>query len=364
NARVPMTRLSGLMSETYGVASRSSLDRRFDDAENSLVSFAMETGGQAFLKGMSAERIAEEILGDMDCVYLISFDPEDFPTDRSLRVRVAVNRPGVEIRARGLMTIRSESGRLTSELEAAFAAPEEVRGSKPLGGVMIPTGFEGGKYTALAQLIIPGSAQPRVDWDVGLSLLSRNRIREAASGRISVRGKDVPVVFEAVVRLAPGPWELTGVAHDSVTGEISAFRVEGDWPDPMDERAVVGPIALLQPVYAAFLRDGETRRKGSLGRVGTEPIRTDLPTALVGLVCRNRSERGTLSIERRLVGQTLVKFPSIELTPDRERCTIVSDVIPAGTMTSGLFRYELVVSNEEEDVASGIRELAALEPNP
>ena len=29
-----------------------------------------------------------------------------------------------------------------------------------------------------------------------------------------------------------------------------------------------------------------------------------------------------------------------------------------------VFRYELVVSNEEEDVASGIRELAALEPNP
>ena len=67
---------------------------------------------------------------------------------------------------------------------------------------------------------------------------------------------------------------------------------------------------------------------------------------------------------RRLVGETTVEFEVIDLEEGRDRCTVVSDVIPAGTMTAGLFRYELRVNSEEESVASGVRELAALEPGP
>jgi hypothetical protein len=362
-ARAPMTRLSTRTTARFGAASSSAMNQRFHDAESSLVSFAMETGGQAFLKGASAAKIAEDIQSDMACIYLISFDPSDFATDRPFPVRVRVNRPDVEARARGQLTIRSESARLTSRLMGAFAAPAEVRGSVQLIGSMIPTGFDDGKYSALAQVIIPGSPQGQVDWDVGVSVVTRSRVRETASGRITVRGEGVPVVFESVVRLAPGPWELTGVAHDSVTGEISAVRVEGEWPDPKDEETTVGPIALLQPVYAAFLRDGDTRRKGSLARSADEPIRTDLPTALVGLVCRNRSKSEQLSVERRLVGEDFVEFPPIDLVANGNRCAVITDVIPAGTMTAGMFQYEVRVRNEDTDIASGLRELAALEPD-
>ena len=32
----------------------------------------------------------------------------------------------------------------------------------------------------------------------------------------------MPVVFEAAIDLAPGPWALTAVAHDKVADEIKA----------------------------------------------------------------------------------------------------------------------------------------------
>jgi hypothetical protein len=40
----------------------------------------------------------------------------------------------------------------------------------------------------------------------------------------------------------------------------------------------------------------------------------------------------------------------------------VTDVIPADTMTAGMFRYEVNVRSEDEEVASGLRQLAAVEP--
>jgi VWFA-related protein len=361
--RTPQTRLTSVTTERYGTASPTAMNRRFLDAESSLASFAAETGGQAFLRGVSAAKIAESVRDDMDCLYLVSFDPTDFPVDRPLPVLVRVDRPKVEARARGLLTIRSDSARLKARLTAAFAAPSEARGAGRLVGVMIPTGFEDGRYSALVQAVIPGSPQPQVDWDVGVSIVSRSRVREDASGRISVRGAHVPVVFETVVRLSPGPWELTGVAHDTVTGDIVAGRIEGDWPDPNESEATVGPIALLQPVQAVFLRDGSTRREGSLGRAADEPVRTDLPTALVGLVCRDRAQSRPLQVERRLAGEDFVDFAPLDLPAGRDRCAVVTDVIPADTMTAGMFRYEVNVRSEDEDVASGLRQLAAVEPD-
>jgi len=115
-------------------------------------------------------------------------------------------------------------------------------------------------------------------------------------------------------------------------------------------------------VYAAFFRDGAVRREGSLGRRDGEPVRSDLPTALVGIVCRQRKKSGPLRVERRLLGENFVEFPVIDLDPKGAACAIVSDVIPAGTMAAGMFQYELRVHGEDEDLAIGVREFAALTP--
>ena len=315
------------------------------------------------LRGVGADWIASEIRSDLACLYVLSFDPGELPQDRPLPVYVRSNRPNVETRARAQLVIRSESSRLTSRLMAAFTAPEDGDNGNRLTGLIIPTGFEKGKYSALVQVTVPGSQLPRADWNLGISVVSRGSVRHESSGSISVRNEQVPVIFEATVQLAPGPWELTAVAHDTVTDEIVTGLIAGDWPDPKDGKAMIGPIALLQPVYAAFLRDGDVRREGSLGRREGQPVRSDLPTALVGIVCRHRTKSGPLRVERRLLGESSVDFPAIELDSKGEPCAIVSDVIPAGTMAAGMFQYELRVHSDDEDLASGVREFAALTPD-
>ena len=59
----------------------------------------------------------------------------------------------------------------------------------------------------------------------------------------------------------------------------------------------------------------------------------------------------------------IVEFPTIDLPAGRDRCAVVRDVIPAGTMSAGMFQYELRVRNDDKEVATGLRELAALELN-
>ena len=145
--------------------------RRVSDAQTSLGSLAAETGGQAFLNGVPAPNIARRIRTDLDCVYLLSFDPSGFPVNETLPVVVRVKQPGVEARARGTILVQSESSRATSRLLAAFVAPDAVRPDWPLRGALIPTGFRDGRYHALVQETVPASPLPQTEWDLGFSLV-------------------------------------------------------------------------------------------------------------------------------------------------------------------------------------------------
>ena len=155
----------------------------------------------------------------------------------------------------------------------------------------------------------------------------------------------------------PGPFQLTLVAHDNVTDMLGTARVEGSWPDPRDG-AGMGPIAVLQPATGVFVRDGEVRRSGSLGQAEQGLLRSDLQTAMIGLVCRGPGVN-ELRVERSLVGDAATEFPPMEIAFGEERCTQVRDLIPAGTMTEGQFSYEIRVPDDEDDI-SGARDFFVL----
>ena len=175
-----------------------------------------------------------------------------------------------------------------------------------------------------------------------------------------MREPGAAAVFETRMTFRPGPFEIIAVAHETSRDEITAARFEGSWPDPTVGGSIVGPIALLQPTHAAFLREGQLRNRGSMGLRAGEPIRTDLPTALVGIVCHDRRKTGR-PVERRLVGESTAEFPALDLSAAEERCAVFSDVIPAGTLTPGRFVYEVKVPGGDTAIGAG-REFAAVAP--
>lgn len=368
--RIYAIQAEGLVTDSLALSAPTRLSgqdplpyrRRLADAQNSLVGLARETGGQPFLNGVGVAKVAERIEQDLRCVYLISFEAEGLPLDQPLPVLVRVRRAKVQPQVRGRIVIQSESARLTSRLLAAFTAPDVVKSVLPVHGVVIPTGFRDDRYTALVQVSAGFSPLPGTTWDMGLSLVAQGKVSEEASGRVTVSGPGVPVVFEVEVSFKPGPYEIVAVAHETTSNRIATSVLAGTWADPDDTTASVGPIAVLQPTAGAFLRESDLRRSGALGLGEGQRARTDRTTAFVGLVCRAKSRKGRLRVERRLIGDSTAEFEPLELDLAEERCAQVRDFVPAKTMTPGAFKYEIRVLDQEEELASSVRDFAADSP--
>jgi VWFA-related protein len=332
------------------------------DAQDSLVSLAKETGGRSFLNGVRAAKIAAKIRTDLNCLYLLSFDPSGMPLDTKLPALVRIKRPKVKARARGTLMIQGESSRLTSRLMSAFVAPGAAHTDLALRGVVVPTGFSDGRYSALVQIAIPATSLANAEWDIGLSLVSKGKVREDSSSHLAVGRPGVPLIYETEITFAPGPYELIVVAHSLNTDQITTMQIDGEWPHPDDGPSTMGPIVVMQPATAAFLRGGEVRGKGALGKDDSEFARTDLPTALIGLICRSRSKRSILRVERVLSGDNSASFRPMELEFGEERCAQIRDLIPAGTMTEGEFIYEIrILDSEMVELSSSSHQFIAVD---
>lgn len=333
---------------------------RVSDAQASLAGLALETGGQAFLNGVSAKRMARQISADLDCVYLLSFHPAGFPLDKPLPVLVRVKRPGVKVHARGTFLLQSESARVASRLLAAFLNPEESKADRPLSNAIVPTGYRDGRFHALVQVALRGSPLPRAEWDLGFSLVQRDEVREDDSRRIAIDRPGVLVVLEKELTFERGPFELVAVARETRSDQVATASHEAVWPDPMkDDRAGIGPVAVLQPREGVFLRDAEIRSSGVLALGETEALCVDSPTVIVGIVCRRRPNKATLRLHRRLVGDLSAEFPPTDLEPSDESCVQFQDRIPEGAISPGAFVYEIRLLDGDEEIAMARRAFVA-----
>jgi VWFA-related protein len=223
------------MSRTRAVPSSSRV--RLSDAHSTFESLAAETGGNAFLHGVRAAKIAERIVADSSCVYLASFDPAGYPEDAPLRVIVQVNRDDVELRVRGRIVLQSESARKTSELLRAFSSPDSIPDPFVVKTGVVPTGFGNGNYSALLQISVPGR-------DVGsrrLALLgpqgTKQGIRQAVGERArpardlrardQIQARSVPARRRGP-RIAQRSRRLVG---DRVRLAAAQRRSNHGWPD-------------------------------------------------------------------------------------------------------------------------------------
>jgi hypothetical protein len=223
-------------------------------------------------------------------------------------------------------------------------------------GVMVPTGFQGGEYSAMIQVAVDGSPLPDATWDLGASLISHNRRQEDYSGRVVAREPGTPVVFEVPVELNPGPYTLTLAARETTAGQSGTLRFDGHWPDPQGLPATVSPVALLQPARGVFLRGEQMRTQGAIAIADDDPIRTHLPVAIVSVVCRGDALPDPLRVEREIEGVASADFQTIQLPPGQDRCAQVRDLIEPGTLREGHFKYEIHLIAGNSEIASGVRE--------
>jgi hypothetical protein len=222
-------------------------------------------------------------------------------------------------------------------------------------GVVIPTGFQKDRFSALIQIVVEGSPLPGATWELEATVAPERSEARVISGRIVVDEPGIPAVLESQVTFRPGPYEMQLKAFETTGGQTGAGQLTGEWPD-LDRRPVtVGPIAIVQPGQAAFMRDGDARDRGAIGRGKEEPVLTDLPTALVCLVCRDRVPKSALRVERELSGETFILTEPVEIDLGNERCVQVRDLVGPGTMTEGFFRYDVRVFDADRQVAAGSR---------
>ena len=357
----------GALTTTTGaaggnVASPGVATQRTRDAQGTLVSLASETGGRPFLNGVPSAKMATQIVDDLSCVYLLSFDPRGWPEDTPLGVTVRVDRPKVKVSARGRIVLPSEGSRVTGRVLSAFAAPSAQDGSHPLHVAVIPSGYAQGRFKARVQVAVPGTAVPGTTWDVGASLVSHGVVAQEGSGRISLTHAGVPVVWEKDMEFASGEYDIVAVAHERTTDEIHSKEVHGAWPNLEAELASLGPISVSQPLKGGFLRNGAKRTQGAVVVPPDAPLRAELPTAVVTLVCRAKDQKKPLRVVRTLVGVSSTPVGTTDLELGGERCGQVVDLIPAKTMGPGRYVFRVAVSSGATELTRGETQLVVPEP--
>ena len=346
-ARVYAVQAAGMTADSLGLR----------DAKDTLSSLALETGGKAFLEGVSMASISGTISRDMECLYLVSFEPKALPQDQPLSVRIAVNRADAVVRARSQIVIPSEKAMAEGRRLAAFLNPRSNGAVLTLG--LVPVGFDGKKYTDLFQLAVPEGGPAGSVWTVSVSIVGSGRVVQEFDRTVTTQQAGQPLVVEHLLDLPPGSYEVVAVAENTTLDTLLSGQLEVVGPEAEKNGASVTAPVALQPERGLFVRDDSgPRPSGSRVRVEGEPLKADLPTALVGYVCRSKSEKSTLRIERRLVGQTAVTFPPIVLEPAGDPCAQVRDVIPAATLGDGSFQYVVTVLRGEELLAKAQRQVS------
>ena len=327
--------------------------QRIRDSQSTLATMAAETGGRAFLNGISAARMASQILDDLSCVYLLSFDPAGWPEDKPLTVSVKVDRPKVRTVVRGRLVIQGESNRLTARLLSAYGAPTAKPSTFDLKVGMIPIGFKDGRFQARVQVAVPPSAIPGTTWDLGASIVSRGSVSEDGSGRISVANAGVPVVWEKDMEFAPGDYDLIAVGHEATTDDVTSKEVRGRWPNLEDELASLGPIAVSQPSKGGFLVNGKAHTSGAVVLGEADPLRAGDPTAVISLVCRAGDERKPLTVVRTLIGDTETPVGTTDVDMGSDRCAQILDLIRPHTLGPGSYRFVVAVSRDGTELTRG-----------
>jgi hypothetical protein len=228
-----------------------------------------------------------------------------------------------------------------------------------LSAVVIPTGFQERKFSAMIQIAVEGSPLPDTTWALGASFRAEGQDAQEFTGRVTAGEPGMPVVLEIPFEFPAGSFSLALTATETTAGQSGRRTLEDRWTDPHTEAGTISPIILLQPAHGAFVRGASKRTQGALALENGTPVETPLPTAVVSVVCRGHTYPNMLRIVRKLTGTRSVEFKTIHLLPREDQCAQVRDMIGAGTLGSGHYVYDVRLLSQDREIASASVEFAA-----
>ena len=329
---------------------------RRQQAPDTLVLLAAETGGEAFLGGASNNYIGGRIEKLTSCRLLLSFPPGDLPRDQPLNVTLELHVPKVKIRTQGRIVVPSPASLERARLLSAFADPESSDDGS-LRVLLVPRGGDGKTWNASIQLRLRGTGVPDNSTELGASIVRRDTVQDQFSASIATRSGSRPMVLEKTLNIAPGAFSVVAVARDAKRGDIESTRIDADWPNPAKNTAAIAPIAALQSASAAILKDGEFRSSGELAREVDEPLDPAASVTLASVVCRGPNAAAPITVERWIEDGSRDQFSPMTITEAADPCIRIVDVVPAGRLQPGVVDYRVVARIGDEIVATERRTL-------
>ncbi len=323
-------------------------------SQDTLASLALDTGGLSFLNGIAPQRIADRVMDDQSCWYLVSFAPAGWDTDRPLNLGVWLKKPGLRVQTRSALVIPSRTALTEARLVAAHFGDASLE-DHPLSVSVYPVGGSNDTLQVLAQVRLPeGSDSPARDtlWDIGFEVVSDGEVVAHRSSRVTWRGTGQPPVYQVTLSLPAGPYEIIAVAHEDAGDSVRSGRVSGLWPTANAGGVTLSLPALAQPQRGGIVQDGAVKESGIVLRGEGNPVDPRAPVALVTAACRDRASDGILRAERSLIGETEVSFAPIELSVEKGQCVQIRDLVAANSLGGGLMTYFVRVLSGHDELVS------------
>jgi hypothetical protein len=325
-------------------------------AQDTLVSLAAETGGEAFLGGASNKFIADRIETLTSCRLLLSFPPGDLPRDKSMNVTLELHVPKVKIQTQGRIVVPSQESIERSRLVAAFADPASSDDGS-LRALLIPRGGNGQTWKATLQLRLRPTGFPDNSAELGASIVRNDKVIDHFASSIATKSGSREMVLEKSIDIAPGAFEIVAVARDAKRGDVGSSRIEAIWPSLTKGAAAIAPIAVLQNAPAAMSKDGAVTTSGSLARDADELLDPSTGVTLASVVCRGARTKASITVERWLDGEPSDELTPITIAETDGPCVPTVDVVRAGRLQSGVADYRIVARIGDEIVAQERRTL-------
>jgi hypothetical protein len=242
-------------------------------------------------------------------------------------------------------------------LEIPKAPEAAAGGNAALGVTLAPVAFDDGVYEVLVQASLLTPDAGVASWDLDVTIAARST-SSLVWGRVETAGGENRLVLQDTLRLRPGHYRLTAQALNRLTGEVVRGFSSGKLPARPKARVFVGPTAVFQHDQAAILRAG--RPQSSSGAIlldAEEPLAPDRERALLTTLCGNASRPADLMVDRALIGEDGMSFPTVRIEAGIDQCVLVDDRIPASATSDGNFEYRIRVFDSGTLVSERMREL-------